>query len=102
VGSFGLGDVASGVSLGDRMGRSVATFERGRLRTVGDSRELGRCCQDKVPERARPALPDGGFGLDGSGMDTSIVLFCSCGERPGLLESIFSVRMDFGVGESGG
>lgn len=48
------------------MALSAPTVESGRLLTVGESRELGLCCHESVPERASPALLGGGVGLTGS------------------------------------
>jgi hypothetical protein len=78
----------SGVALGDRIAFSAATVDSGLLLTVGDSREPGRCCQESVPERARPpALLGGGLGLTGSarGVVSRLPRLRSTGARSELL-----------------
>lgn len=73
----------------------------GRLRTVGEPRELGRCCHESVPERARPVLlGGGGEGLAGSIIAESVTLPDNNGgivfEVPSM--SVLLRREDIGVG----
>lgn len=82
----------SGVALGERMAFSDATAESGRLRTVGESRDPGRCCHESVPERARPALLGGGFGLTGSAIGVvSLLLGESSTDSRSMLPALAAI-----------